>query len=284
MNINADKITAFCRAHSEIREIVHEALLFDEVGSTNDIALEMASNGMPEGIAILAESQTGGKGRLDRSWFSPAGRNIYLSLLLRPAIQVREYPLFSPATAVGLVNGIREFTGLALGIKWPNDLVISDKKVGGILLVSSLSGDQTAPLVVGVGLNVNLEPSAFPEELRETATSLKAVLGREIDRTGLITALIEGVVAEIHHLQNGEVLTVMDAVRSHCVTLGKKVRVSTNRQVFEGWAETIEADGGLSIRLGDQSRRKILIGDITHLRETGSPSSAVTQSTISTKN
>ena len=268
MDVNPDKITAFCRAHSDIREVVHEAILFDEVVSTNDIALEMAAAGMPEGLAILAESQTGGKGRLGRSWFSPPGRNIYLSLLLRPALQMREYPLFSPAAAVGIINGIHVCTGLKVDVKWPNDLMVEGKKVGGILLVSGVSGGQSKALVVGVGLNVNLDLADFPEDLREGATSLKMVLGQPIDRTSLVMDVLKGMVAQIHLLQAGASDQVMAAVRERCLTLGKKIRVTTPSQVFEGRAEAIEKDGALTIRLGDRSSRSILIGDITHLRET----------------
>lgn len=268
MDINADKITAYCRAHSEIRDVVHEVLLFDEIVSTNDIALEMAANGMPEGLAILAESQTDGKGRQGRSWFSPAGKNIYLSLLLRPGVPVREYPLFSPVAALGVIKGIKACTGLEVGMKWPNDLMLSNKKVGGILLVSGGSGGQSPPLVIGLGLNVNLNLSDFPEDLQETATALKIPLEAAIDRNTLIMDLMDAMSREIHRLQRGEIQAVMDDVRLHCVTLGKKVRVSTTRQVFEGYAETITNDGALQIRLGDNSIRSILMGDITHLRET----------------
>ncbi len=269
MSIDVDKITNFCRAHSAVRDIIHEVLLFDQVKSTNKIALEMASDGMPEGLAILAESQTGGKGRLDREWYSPSGKNIYLSFLLRPSLQMRAYPLFSPAAALGLVNGIQAFTGLDVGIKWPNDLMILDKKVGGILLETGSSGGQSTPLVIGMGINVNLDEGDFPKALQDTSTSLKIASGNALDRTGLIMALIQGVTAQIHQLEDDESVAVFDAVREKCMTLGKKVRVSTTRQVFEGRAMSIEDDGALVIRLGDQSERRILIGDITHLRETG---------------
>ncbi len=274
MSINPDKITAYCRAHSEIRDIVHEVLLFDGVVSTNDIALEMAADGMPGGLAILAESQSGGKGRLGRSWFSPPGKNIHLSLLLRPALQAREYPLFSPAAALGMLKGIREATGLEAGIKWPNDLVLSGKKVGGVLLVSGASGGQTPPLVIGLGLNVNPDHTDFPEELREIATSLKIASNTNMDRNVLIMDLLKAVSAEIHRLQGGEIKAVMDEVRLHCVTLGKKVRVATERRVFEGRAENIADDGALQIKLGDHSTRSVLMGDITHLREASAAKAA----------
>ncbi len=268
MDINPDKITAYFRAHSNIRDIVHEVLLFDEVSSTNDIALEMAGNGMPEGLAILAESQTAGKGRQGRDWFSPSGKNIYMSLLLRPSVQMREYPLFSPIAALGVIKGIKTFTGLDVGIKWPNDLMLANKKVGGLLLVSGGAGGYAQPLVIGLGLNVNLNQDEFPKDLQGIATALKIPLKASIDRSTLIMKLIDAISAEIHRLENGEIQDIMHEVRTHCITLGKRVRVSTARQVFEGQAEGLSDDGALQIRLGDHSMRSILMGDITHLRET----------------
>ncbi len=266
MRINADQITAYCRDHREIREIIHEALLLDRVSSTNKVALKMASDGFPEGVAILAERQTKGRGRFDREWFSPDEKNIYMSLLLRPSIQIRDYPLFSPATAVGLMDGIQAFTGCDVRIKWPNDLMISDKKVGGILLETGSSGAHSPPLVIGIGMNVNLDNDEFPVSLRETATSLKIESGAALDRTGLVMSLIEGVCAQIHRLEKNQGAEVIQSVRKRCTTLGQKIRVSTPNKVFEGSAKDIDEDGALLVQLGDRSFRRILIGDITHLR------------------
>lgn len=265
---DVEKIKKDCRRHPRVREVVHEILLFDRVGSTNQIALEMASNGLPGGIAVLAESQENGKGRLGRKWFSPEGVNLYLSLFLRPHQPPREFPLFSLASSVALVDGIQRVTGLPAAIKWPNDVLINDKKVAGILLESETGGGQTPPLVIGIGVNVNLDLAALPPELQPTAGSLKAALGREVDRTILTIAILEALSEQILLLQEGKTDLLIQAMNSKCRTLGKKVRVDTPRQAFEGRAEEIEEDGALMIRMGDGKTRRILIGDITHLRET----------------
>lgn len=267
MTLNTEKILNFCQHHSKCREIIHDVLFFDEVSSTNRVALEMGSNGFPDGVVILAESQTEGKGREGRKWFSPAGRNIHLSLLIRPYISIREYPLFSPASAVGVIKGIQKLTHLEAGIKWPNDIMIRNKKLGGILLESKTTGDQTTPLVIGVGLNVNIDHKSFPPELQTSASSLKAETGAPIDRSDLVNAILEGVSEQILQLQDGNKEEMLQLARSRSLTLGKQVQVNTPQQVFVGWAETIEEDGSLVLRMGDQSKRSILLGKIKHLRE-----------------
>lgn len=268
MSLDIDKILSHVKHNSVVREVVHEVLFFDKVTSTNRIALEMASDGLPGGIVILAEEQSKGKGRLGRSWFSPPECNIILSILLRPCLPMREYPLFSPVTAVGVIDGIDNATGIQAGIKWPNDIMVGEKKVGGVLLESGAGGDQ-AVLVVGLGINANLNQTDFPDELQSSATSLREILGQEIDRTVLVIALLEGIARQVTELQTGHKTAVLQAVKARCQTLGKKIRVKTAKKVFEGWAEEIESDGVLRIRMGDQSRRRILTGEITHLRDAG---------------
>ncbi len=267
MTLDTEKILNFCRHHPKLRNHVDEVLLFDKVHSTNRLALEMGSNGLPGGMVILAESQTDGQGRLGRHWFSPPGRNIYLSMLIRPYVSMRDYPLFSPATAVGVIQGIQSLTGLETGIKWPNDIVIRNKKIGGILLESKPRGEQTTPLVIGIGLNVNIDMASFPPALQASASSLKIETGRSVDRSDLVNAILEGISEQIFRLQEGKKEDMLQVARARSLTLGKQVQVDTPHQVFVGWAEAIEEDGALRLRLGDQSRRSILLGEIKHLRE-----------------
>jgi len=265
--LDADKINDFCRGHSRLREVVQEVLLFDQVDSTNRVALKMAADGHPGGLVLLAEKQTKGKGRQNRPWFSPSGQNIHLSLLLRPCLPMRDYPMFSPAAAVGVVKGIRKMTGLSVGIKWPNDVMIGHRKLGGILLESKTTGDQSVPLVIGVGLNVNLDREDFLDALQTTATSLKIEAGKTLDRSTLVCTLLEEIAEQVLALQEGRNEVVLEEVRKSCFTLGRSIRVTTAKQVFEGLAETIDEDGALMIRMGDGLIRRIIIGEITHLRE-----------------
>lgn len=270
MGLDLAKIEKHCRSHTDVREWIREVLLFDRVDSTNRVALELASQGLPGGVAVLAEAQEKGKGRLGRSWFSPAGVNLYFSLLLRPYQPAREFPLFSLATAVALVDAIGKATGLTPQIKWPNDIVLDEKKIAGILLESESGGEQAPPLVVGVGVNVNLDPADFPADLQKGAASLKAALGRPVDRSDLLIEIFSALVQQYALLETRKDL-LFQSVRERCRTLGKRVRVETARQQFEGWAEGVEEDGALVIRMGDGSRRRILVGDVTHLREVEDP-------------
>ncbi|MCG3114680.1 MAG: biotin--[Candidatus Manganitrophus sp. SA1] len=270
MALDLERIEKHCRSHTKVREWVREIMMFDRVDSTNRIALEMASQGLPGGIVILAEAQEKGKGRLGREWFSPEGMNLYFSLLLRPYQPARDFPLYSLATSVALIEAIQRTTGLAVQIKWPNDIVLDDKKLAGILLESEVRGEQSPPLVVGVGVNVNIGLTDFPPELQKTATSLRIALGRPVDRADLLIELFTQVV-EQYRLVDDKALLIQ-AVRQHCQTLGRRVRVQTARQEFEGWAEDLQEDGALLIRMGDGNQRRILVGDVTHLREVKDPS------------
>ncbi len=269
MALDLEKIEKHCRSHTKVREWVREIMLFDRVDSTNRIALEMASQGLPGGIVILAEAQEKGKGRLGREWFSPEGMNLYFSILLRPYQPVRDFPLYSLATSVALIEAIQRTTGLAVQIKWPNDIVLDEKKLAGILLESEVRGEQAPPLVVGVGVNVNIGLTDFPPELQKTATSLQIALGKTVDRTGLLIELFNQLVEQYRLLD--EKVPLIQAVRRHCQTLGRRVRVQTARQEFEGWAEDLQEDGALLIRMGDGNQRRILVGDVTHLREVKDP-------------
>ncbi|MDC4204815.1 MAG: biotin--[acetyl-CoA-carboxylase] ligase [Candidatus Manganitrophus sp.] len=270
MALDLERIEKHCRSHTKVREWVREIMMFDRVDSTNRIALEMASQGLPGGIVILAEAQEKGKGRLGREWFSPEGMNLYFSLLLRPYQPARDFPLYSLATSVALIEAIQRTTGLAVQIKWPNDVVLEDKKLAGILLESEVRGEQSPPLVVGVGVNVNIGLTDFPPELQKSATSLRIALGRPVDRADLLIELFNQLVEQYRLVDDKAIL--IQAVRQHCQTLGRRVRVQTARQEFEGWAEDLQEDGALLIRMGDGNQRRILVGDVTHLREVKDPS------------
>lgn len=271
MALDLEKIEKHCRSHTQVREWVREVFLFDRVDSTNRIALEMASQGIPEGIVILAEAQEKGKGRLGREWFSPEGKNLYFSLLLRPYQPVRDFPLFSLATSVALIEAIHRLTGLALQIKWPNDIVLGEKKLAGILLESEVRGEQSPPLVVGVGVNVNIALADFPPSLQQSATSLQIALDRPVDRADLLIEIFNALAVQ-YPLLTDQKAALIQSVRKYCQTLGKRVRVQTARQEFEGWAEDLQEDGALLIRMGDGNQRRILVGDVTHLREVKDPS------------
>ena len=162
---------------------------FETLDSTNDLAKELAAQGAPEGTVVVAETQTGGRGRLGREWNSPPGVGLYVSLVLRPMLPPMELPQITLTTAVAVVRAVRRVTGVAPGIKWPNDLLLNGKKLGGILTEMETESDRIRHVVVGLGLNVN--NPAFPPELAATATSLALATGRAFSRVQLLQAWLE---------------------------------------------------------------------------------------------
>lgn len=263
--MNLEKIEAAILANPRVRERVREVLLFDRVLSTNKIALQMGSTGMPGGILILAEAQDQGKGRLNRVWVSPSGVNLYLSLLLRPFQEVRDFPLFSLAAAVAVVSAIRAATELPVVAKWPNDILLDDKKVGGILLETGSKAGEVPYLVIGIGINVNWEADDMPENLRLHATSLKIALGRIVDRNRLVNEILIALAQQFTLMDDYKSNLVIQGLSEVCETLGKSVKVTTPDKTYEGIAEEISRDGGLIIRLADKSQRTIYAGDVTKL-------------------
>ncbi len=265
IDIDLDAIKHHIHTHTDLRELVHEALLFDRVDSTNRMALEMASQGMPGGVAIFAEAQDKGRGRMNRTWFSPRGFNLYLSLLIRPHQAPREFPLFSMATAMALIVAIERVTHLRASLKWPNDIFLNQKKVAGILLESVSDGGQAPPLVIGIGVNVNV--STFPEALTPIATSLRIASGVRVDRNIFALTLLDTLAEQFKRLNKEGPAPLLAALRQQCRTLGQRVHVATPKQAWEGIAEAIQEDGALVLKMGDGTKRTLYMGDVTHLRE-----------------
>ncbi len=169
--------------------IGREIHLFPEVASTNTLAMEMASTGAPEGTVVLAETQTGGKGRRGRTWISPKG-NLYLSVILRPDIPLHKAPLITLMGAVAVASAMRRMCEVKAFIKWPNDILISGKKVCGLLTEMSAEQDRVRHIVLGIGIDVNMELAALPPDVRALTTTLAAETGVKIDRTALLRQLL----------------------------------------------------------------------------------------------
>jgi len=224
--------------------------------STMKAARDLARRGAPEGSLVLAEEQTAGLGRLARHWHTPTGGNIALSLVLRPALEKLPYLVMLSALAVA--DAIRQATGLAPEIKWPNDVLIGGRKVSGILIQNELG---EAPFsVIGIGVNVNLRVTDIPE-IREVAASLSEATGAPVDRAGLLRVLLE----EIERLYLS--LDAPDAVfqewRRRLVTLGRKVTVSGGGTRLYGLAEDVNPDGALLVRTPEGRLEPVLAGDVS---------------------
>ena len=253
--------------------------LHDDLGSTNSEASALAHAGAPHGTVVVAERQSAGKGRRTRSWYSPPGANIYCSIVVRGKGQkhtLAEWLSWVPLiSALAVSDAVHSVASVPLRLKWPNDLLFHERKVGGILCESSHVSADDPVVIIGIGLNVNLPQESFPDELRLMATSLVEISGRPIDRNRLIAQLLAEIEQGLEELGSHGPDRLRLAYMSRCHTLGKPVRVILGKdQELQGRAESISADGALQVRPrpdSSSSPRPSLIdihaADVIHLRE-----------------
>jgi BirA family biotin operon repressor/biotin-[acetyl-CoA-carboxylase] ligase len=249
----------------------------DETGSTNADALELARDGAPEGIVLVADHQTAGRGRQGRTWEAPPSASLLMTVLLRPPAQVAG----ATTMAVGLAasEAVEELTGQRTLLKWPNDLVIDDRKVAGILAEadwpagSAISagwrppaGDERVVVAVGVGLNVAW-PDAVPVELRDVATAVNRHSDTSVDREDLLTALLHGLDRRYGELLGaGGQAAIAAAWRQRSATLGRRVRLDLGVDDVTGTAIDVDGEGHLVLECDDGRRRTFAVGDVVHLR------------------
>ena len=238
--------------------------IHSQIDSTNKRAKECAFDGAPEGMLILADEQTQGKGRLNRSWISPPGTGIWFSLILRPPIPPVDAPKITAMAGAAVVKAIERVTGLAAGIKWPNDIVLGGKKVCGILTEINADLDLIHYVVVGIGLNVNMRPEDFPDEIRPIATSLRIEKGTVVNRNQMIQAILESM-EEIYleYIKDRDFRRVLEICKSRSVILGKQVRVLGLNEEFRGTAVDLDDDGSLLVKKDDGQVCKVLSGDVS---------------------
>jgi len=230
------------------------------LGSTQDLARELAQAGAPEGTVVLAGRQTAGRGRLGRSFISPRG-GLYLTVVLRPALEhLRPLPIVA---ALAVARGLEQVAGLRTALKWPNDVLVGGRKICGILVESDLMGQAVNYVLLGIGVNVNADMSAYPE-IAAIATSAAGEAGREVPREALAAAVLNEVEGLYVAVQVGQ--PVQDEWRARLETLGRQVCVTSGQTVEEGLAEDVDGDGSLILRRPDGSRVSIAAGDVT-LRE-----------------
>jgi BirA family biotin operon repressor/biotin-[acetyl-CoA-carboxylase] ligase len=238
-----------------------EVHFWPEIGSTNDEARHLARAGAPEGTLVIADHQTAGRGRLDRRWEAPPGSSLLLSLIFRPALAPTQAQRLTMACSLAIVEAVEATTGLPVGLKWPNDVVAAGAKLGGILAEIELQGQELAHAVVGVGLNVNLQPAELPHGLLLPATSLAQLLGRAVPRLPLLQALLRATERHILALAAGH--SPHEAWAARLVTLGREVTVTGSGPAFRGRAEGVSPDGALLVRRADGRLEALLAGDVT---------------------
>ncbi len=224
-----------------------------EVGSTNDLAVQAALEGAPHGAVITAEHQTAGRGRRGRVWFSPPGAGLWFSSVVRFNLALREMWMLTLGAGVAVVDAVQEATGLAADLKWPNDVRIDGRKLAGILT-------ETRPgfAVLGIGINVNQEVRAFPDGLRETATSLRIESGRSQERSALLRALLYALESVYADLDPDRICKLWKA---RSTMWGQPVHVAGDGRVIEGVAEDLAPDGALCVRTSGGVRVAVQAGD-----------------------
>jgi len=240
----------------------------DTVDSTNRAAGELARQGAGEGAVVVADAQTAGRGRMGRRWESPAGDNLYFSVLLTPNVEPARVPQLALVAAVAVHEGLAEFCPeITAQIKWPNDILVGGRKVAGILCEANLEADRVHRVILGIGINVN--GSRVPRGLQATATTLRLAGGREVSRPALLGAVINHLEARYEGwLRDGSLSGLLDYFERHSALNGKPVAAENLSGVVRGVARGIAPTGELMIEMAGGERLHLLAGDV-HLLPIG---------------
>lgn len=236
---------------------------FGRIESTNDTAKVLAEQGAPEGTVVIASEQSAGRGRLGRAWASPPG-GLWLSVILRPRLPAAQWPRLAFAVSVAVARALERTLNVPAQVKWPNDLVLDGRKLGGVLLEAA-----GGYVVVGIGLNVNVCISTLPADLAPVATSLEEHLGRPVDLVGVTQAILRDL-EDAYHVALDDPRALMEQWRVRSITLGQHVQVVGAGALFEGVAEGVDDDGALLVRTKEALRR-VVASDVSlqAVREAG---------------
>lgn len=237
-----------------------EVLCLEEVGSTNEVAKARAAEGAAEGLVVVAAAQRGGKGRLGRTWASPRG-GVWLSLLLRPRLSPERAPVLALAAGVAVARSLKGLYGLDAKLKWPNDVLVSGKKVSGTLIEMGAEVGRLDYIVVGIGINADFRLEALPSDVREKATTLREEIGGRVSRLALIRRLLEELERAYRKALDPGLL---DEYKGLSATLGKRVRVVAGEATLEGTAVDVDSDGALVIER-DGAMVRVIYGECVHL-------------------
>lgn len=243
---------------------------FDEIDSTNRYALDEARAGAAAGLVVVADHQQAGRGRRGRAWTAPPGSSLLVSVLLRPPLAADDVHVVTMAAALALVDAVRLVAGVDADLKWPNDLLVHDRKLAGLLAEADITaGGAVRAVVIGVGCNVQW--SGYPPELEDTATACDREAGHPVDRAVLLDAFLTRLTARIETLD-----AVASDYRARLATIGRRVRVELTDETFDGIATGVDDQGRLVVQPDAGPSVTIAAGDVVHLRgvtDRGSPRS-----------
>ncbi len=245
------------------RVIGRRLTVVEEIGSTNDAVMASGHAGEPEGTAVLADRQASGRGRSGRRWASVPGLGVYTSVLLRPAVAPPQAALLTILAGVATADAIHAVSGVEALLKWPNDVLIRDRKVAGILAEMATVGARVAHVVVGIGINVRHRATDFPEEVRDAATSINAEGGPRVERGAVAAALYNALDDWYAVFCAGDRAKILAAARGRSATLGCRVAVLSGDERWDGTALDLDEDGALVVRDEGGRVRRVLAADVS---------------------
>ncbi len=236
---------------------------FSEIDSTNDRLKQMARQGAPHGTVLIADRQTGGHGRMGRTFLSPGGVGIYFSILLRPGCAPKDLMHLTCATAVAMVEAMENAAGLRPGIKWTNDLVHGKRKLGGILTELGISPKGTVDYaIIGIGINCCQKAEDFAPEIRDIAASLAMAAGHPIDRSTVAAAMMEAL-WRMDRILLTQKQSILEAYRKNCITVGQQVSLVRGDSVRHGTALDVDDAGALVVRYPDGTVEAVNSGEVS---------------------
>ena len=225
-----------------------EVLVFDEVHSTNDLAKRYLEQNVQDGLVLIADSQTQGRGRLGRAWHSAPGVGLYLSVVLKPRLETEHLPQLTLLAGLATVIAVNSFAGQKARLKWPNDILLNGKKLAGVLCEYCLPAQGDPAVILGIGVNVNHAAQSFPEDLRAIATSLRIETGNRFDRQALLLAILRNLDHEYETYLLGGEQSVLKKWSDHTDMFGKKIRITKGPAVIHGTALGLDSWGKLRVR------------------------------------
>ena len=239
----------------------NQIVWYDVTDSTNDQAKKLIQQGAPHGTVLIADQQTGGRGRMGRSFVSTAGMGVYMSIILRLQTAPDQLMHLTCAAAVAACNAVEKATGLRPGIKWTNDLVYGGRKLAGILTELVTTPAETVA-IIGIGINCAQEENDFPEDIQNFAGSLSMVCGHNVDRAQVAAALIESFSHMANHLLAGK-QDILDIYRRDCITVDKQVSIVKADEIRYGYALGIDEKGALIVEFSDKHIESVNAGEVS---------------------
>ena len=260
MNNNINENISLLKNELKTKWLAKNIIYLPTVDSTNQEVKRIAST-HPNGTVVIAEQQTAGKGRLGRVWSSPNGTGLWLSILLKPEIAPNQIAGITPVCGLGVCKAIRKYTGLNALIKWPNDIIIGNKKICGILTETSVEADNINYAVTGIGINVNT--TEFDDNIKHKATSLRIETGSVINRENLFKEIMLPLEEYLDNYFSNPEGGISEEYIALCATLGRKVTVNRGKSIFSGKAVAVETTGDLIVELSDGTVEKVSSGEVT---------------------